>query len=205
VPLKYTPLDPKSRGAQVYGESPAASPSVSTTVARLFALPEVSIRGAEFLFRIDHTVPMFNPLFIFLLVFVGAPLVELYLLIEVGSEIGAIPTIALSIFTAVLGGLLVRMQGFAVLFRAQSQMANKELPALELMEGALLLLVGLALMLPGFITDAAGFLLLIPPLRRWLVVRWLKSRGTLRPAPGAVREAETRGERIIEGEYRRDE
>jgi UPF0716 protein FxsA len=100
---------------------------------------------------------MYNPAILFLLIFVGAPLVELYLLIEVGSVIGAVPTIALSIFTAVLGGMLVRMQGFAVLFRAQSQMANKEVPALELMEGAMLLLVGLALLLPGFITDAVGW------------------------------------------------
>ena len=148
---------------------------------------------------------MLNPAILFLLFFVGAPLVELYLLIEVGSVIGAVPTIALSVFTAVLGGMLVRMQGFAVLFRAQSQMANKEIPALELMEGAMLLLVGLALLLPGFITDAIGFLLLIPPLRRWLIVRWLKARGTLQPAPGAQREAETRSERIIEGEYRRED
>lgn len=148
---------------------------------------------------------MLNPAILFLLIFVGAPLVELYLLIEVGSVIGAVPTIALSVFTAVLGGMLVRMQGFAVLFRAQSQMANKEIPALELMEGAMLLLVGLALLLPGFITDAVGFLLLIPPLRRWLIVRWLKARGTLQPAPGAQREAETRSERIIEGEYRRED
>jgi UPF0716 protein FxsA len=148
---------------------------------------------------------MINPLLLFLLFFVGAPLVELYLLIEVGSEIGALPTIALSIFTAVLGGTLVRMQGFAVLFRAQSQMANKEVPALELMEGVVLLLVGLALLLPGFITDAIGFLLLIPPLRRWLIVRWLKSRGTLQPVPGASNPPETRSDRVIEGDYKRED
>lgn len=148
---------------------------------------------------------MLSPGFLFLLIFVGAPLVELYLLIEVGSVIGAVPTIALSVFTAVLGGLLVRMQGFAVLFRAQAQMANKEVPALELMEGALLLLVGLALLLPGFITDAVGFLLLISPLRRWLIIRWLKARGTLQPVPGTSDQPETRSDRIIEGEFRRDD
>lgn len=145
------------------------------------------------------------PLLIFLIIFVGAPLVELYLLIEVGSEIGAIPTIALSLFTAALGGWLVRMQGFAVLFRAQSQMSAREVPAIELMEGAMLLLVGLALLLPGFITDAIGFLLLVPPLRRWLIVRWLKSRGTLRPAPVDAAQPETRSDRIIEGDYRRED
>ena len=148
---------------------------------------------------------MLNPALIFLLFFVGAPLVELYLLIEVGSAIGAVPTIVLSIFTAVLGGLLVRMQGFAVLFRAQTQMANRELPALELLEGALLLLVGLALLLPGFITDALGFLLLVSPLRRWLLLRWLAARGTLQPTAGPPEQAETRSDRIIEGDYRRED
>lgn len=148
---------------------------------------------------------MINPLVVFLLFFVGAPLVELYLLIEVGSEIGAVPTIALSVFTAMLGGYLVRMQGFAVLFRAQSQMANQEVPALELMEGVMLLVVGLALLLPGFITDAIGFLLLIPPLRRWLIVHWLRSRGTLTPAPGQRQGPETRADRVIDGEYRRED
>ncbi len=144
---------------------------------------------------------MINPLSLFLLVFVAAPLVELYLLIEIGSVIGALPTIVLSVFTAVLGGALVRLQGFAVLFRAQSQLANAEVPALELLEGTLLLLAGLALLLPGFATDAIGFLLLIPPLRRVLLMRWLKSRGVLRPAatPGA------RPERIIDGDYRRED
>ena len=92
-----------------------------------------------------------------------------------------------------------------MLFRAQSQMANQELPALEMLEGVVLLLVGLALLLPGFITDAVGFLLLIPPLRRWLLVRWLKARGTLQPAPGAPSQPESRSDRIIEGDWRRDD
>ena len=85
-------------------------------------------------------MPMSSPALIFLLIFVGAPLLELYLLIEVGSVIGALPTIALSIFTAVLGGLLVRIQGFGVLFRVQAAMERREVPALELLEGAMLLL-----------------------------------------------------------------
>jgi UPF0716 protein FxsA len=148
---------------------------------------------------------MSNPALLFLLIFVGAPLIELYLLIEVGSVIGALPTIALSVFTAVLGGLLVRMQGFAILFRAQSQLADREVPAFELLEGALLLLVGFALMLPGFITDAVGFLLLIPPLRRWLILRWLKNRGMLQPGERPAAEPQRRADRIIEGEYRRDD
>ncbi|MCB1728666.1 MAG: FxsA family protein [Gammaproteobacteria bacterium] len=148
---------------------------------------------------------MSSPALIFLLIFVGAPLLELYLLIEVGSVIGALPTIALSIFTAVLGGLLVRIQGFGVLFRVQAAMERREVPALELLEGAMLLLTGLALLLPGFITDAVGFLLLIPPLRRWIIVRWLKARGSLRPAAGGPGGPQSRPDRIIEGDYRRDD
>lgn len=148
---------------------------------------------------------MSSPVLIFLLIFVGAPLIELYLLIEVGSVIGAIPTIALSIFTAVLGGTLVRMQGFGVLFRAQGAVERREVPALELLEGALLLLVGLALLLPGFITDAVGFLLLIPALRRWLILRWLKARGNLAPPPQGPAGPESRSDRIIEGDYRRED
>ena len=149
---------------------------------------------------------MINPLFLFLVFFVGAPLIELYLLIEVGSVIGALPTILLSVFTAILGGALVRLQGFSILFRAQSQIANDELPAIEMLEGVMLLLVGLALLLPGFITDAIGFLLLIPPLRRLLIVGWLKRRGTLQPVrPPNARSPEDRSDRIIDGEWRRDD
>jgi len=147
---------------------------------------------------------MFNPLLIFLILFVGAPLVELYVLIEVGSEIGALPTIALSIFTAVLGGLLVRLQGFSVLFRAQELMARGEAPAIEMMEGAMLLVVGFALLLPGFITDAVGFLLLITPIRRAVIIWVLRSRGILRPGQAPPqKDGQPRG--YIEGEYHRDD
>jgi len=147
---------------------------------------------------------MFNPLLIFLILFVGAPLLELYVLIEVGSEIGALSTIALSIFTAVLGGALVRLQGFAVLFRSQEMMARGEAPAIELMEGAMLLVVGLALLLPGFITDAMGFLLLIPPVRRAVIIWVLRSRGIMRPGPPPPGGGGSPGG-YIEGEYHRDD
>jgi UPF0716 protein FxsA len=144
-----------------------------------------------------------NPLLIILFIFVGAPLAELYVLIEVGSEIGAIPTIALSILTAVLGGLLVRVQGFSVLMRAQQQMEQNSAPAIELMEGAALLIVGIALLLPGFITDAIGFLLLITPVRRGFILWWLRSRGVMQP--GTRVDPEDPSQTYIEGEYKRDD
>ena len=147
-----------------------------------------------------------SPLLIFLSLFVGIPLIELYFLIEVGSEIGAIPTIALTIFTAVLGGMMVRVQGFTTALKVREALEREELPAIEMLEGAVLLITGIMLLLPGFITDAIGFLLLVPPIRQGLLLRYLRSSGVMRTQPprgdgGAPdgREAP----KVIEGEYQR--
>ena len=145
-------------------------------------------------------------LLVVLAVFVAVPLVELYVLIEVGTKIGAIPTIALTVFTAVLGGLLVRLQGLSVLFRVRESLEREQVPAIELLEGALLLMAGVLLLLPGFITDALGFLLLISPLRRRLLIAWLQRQGTLKPAGPAHRDTSSEHLRgHIEGEYRRED
>ncbi len=147
-----------------------------------------------------------NPIFIFFLVLVGAPLVELYLLIEVGSRIGALPTILLSVFTALLGAWLVRLQGVSVLFRVQQVLARGEAPAIEMLEGALLMLAGLMLLFPGFLTDAMGFLLLVTPLCRWMAVAFLRHAGVMQPLDGDFGETASNGRiRVIEGEYRRDD
>ena len=149
-----------------------------------------------------------NPGIIFLLLLVGAPLLELYVLIEVGSEIGALPTILLSIFTAILGASLVRMQGLSVLMRVQQSMAQGQAPAIEMLEGAMLMLSGVMLLFPGFITDIFGFLMLIPPLRRSFIIAMLKRSGNLSPAPGdstATSEAKIKSVHIIQGEYRRED
>jgi UPF0716 protein FxsA len=133
-----------------------------------------------------------------LLLFVGVPLLELYLLIQVGSKIGALATIGLSILTGVLGTLLVRVQGFSVLLRVRGMLDRGEVPALEVLDGAVLLIAGIMLLLPGFITDALGFLLLIPPLRRWLILRFVRVI-PLQPQPAAEPRP-----RVIEGEFRRE-
>lgn len=150
-----------------------------------------------------------NPGFIFLLILVGAPLLELYVLIEVGSEIGALSTVLISIFTAVLGAWLVRIQGISVLFRVQQTLARGEAPALEMFEGALLMMAGVLLLFPGFITDTLGFGLLIPPLRRRLILAWLKySHRGGPPGPGGAPTSETvvvRKVRILDGDYRRED
>jgi UPF0716 protein FxsA len=137
---------------------------------------------------------------LFLLIFVTAPLIELYFLIQVGSVIGALPTIALSVLTALIGGYLVRMQGLAVLMRVRELLDVGEMPALELLDGAVLLVCGLALLLPGFVTDIIGFLLLVPPLRHRLIRRYVE----LAPVYGRDSRPQDRP-RIIEGDYRRDD
>lgn len=135
-------------------------------------------------------------------VFVGLPLVELYVLIKVGSLIGPLATIGLSILSAILGAWLVRQQGFGVLMRVREAMDRGEVPALEMMDGALLLVAGLMLLLPGFLTDIAGFLLMVPPLRRLLIARY----SLLVPAPrGSMHPGRPSGPRVIEGDYRRDD
>jgi len=113
---------------------------------------------------------------IFLLLFITIPLLELYVLIEVGSGLGGITTIALCLLTAALGGFLIRWQGMQTLLSAQRQMAQGQPPAEQALHGILLALAGLMLFLPGFITDTLGFLLLIPALRRFIFLLLLKRK-----------------------------
>lgn len=117
---------------------------------------------------------------VILLILIGVPTVELWLLIEVGGEIGAAATIALIILTAVLGTVLFRIQGLATLERLRGHIDRGETPAVEAVSGFGLLFAGLLLLIPGFATDALGFLLFIPPLRRWLagmIIAYLVARG----------------------------
>ena len=112
---------------------------------------------------------------LFLILFIGVPLVEIYLLIEVGSVIGALPTVLAVVFTAVLGVTLIRIQGFSTLQKAQNSMNQGVLPATEMIEGLMLLFAALCLLIPGFFTDAVGFLLLIPPLRTLIASKMIGS------------------------------
>jgi UPF0716 protein FxsA len=147
-----------------------------------------------------------NPGLVFLLLFVAIPAGELYLMIQVGSEIGALSTVILVLATAIVGGALVRMQGFAMAWRVRESMERGETPAEAMFEGPLLLLAGILLLLPGFVTDVVGFLLLIPPLRRRLLLRWLQSRRWVVPPDTGGREGDAgSGRRVIEGEYKRED
>ncbi len=106
--------------------------------------------------------------------FIAIPLIELYLIIKVGGIIGAFWTVALVVLTAVIGVNLLRIQGFSTLQRAQLNMAQGQLPAMEMLEGVFLAIAGVLLLTPGFLTDAIGFLCLIPASRR-AMIRWLLS------------------------------
>jgi len=136
-----------------------------------------------------------------LLIFLIVPIIEIYLLIQVGSIIGALPTVALVVLTAVIGAGLLRVQGFATLKRIQETIARGEVPAIEMLEGAMLLFGGALLLTPGFFTDTIGFICLIPQLRRPLLL-WALKKGVIvnvggnKPGP-----QHHHGPRTLEGEY----
>jgi UPF0716 protein FxsA len=132
-------------------------------------------------------------------VFIVVPLLEIFAFIEVGSVIGALPTLALIVLTAVVGALLVRWQGLKVAMEARQSMARDEVPVAAVVHGVLLLFAGLLLVTPGFVTDTAGFLLLVPGLRSLLVNRiwgWLEVRTKTQARSGRRRPAVIEGEAI---------
>lgn len=147
------------------------------------------------------------PFPVLLLLFLLVPLAEIYFLIVVGGWIGALPTVLLVVATAVAGASLARHQGFATLQRLQATIARGEAPALEMLEGVLLLIGALLLLTPGFFTDLAGFVCLVPPTRRWLALRGLQ-RFIVPPGPrGGPFDSGSPGggPRTIEGEFHRDD
>ena len=108
------------------------------------------------------------------LLFIAVPIVEMWVLIEVGSSIGALSTIFLVFLTAAVGLALLRQQGMSTLLKVNQRMEQGELPAGEILEGVMLAVGGALLLTPGFITDAIGFCCLLPPTRKALVAILLK-------------------------------
>jgi len=157
-----------------------------------------------------------------LLLFTVVPIAEMYLLLQVGGYLGALPTIAMVMATAVVGVALLRAQGVATLQRGVGRLNSGQVPAQEIAEGMMLGIAGALLLTPGFFTDSVGFLLLIPPVRGQ-VYRLIRARVTLvgmdtgmggerpgpfgSPPPGFDREPSDRGPKegpiVIDGEYER--
>lgn len=120
-----------------------------------------------------------------LLLFITIPIFEMYLLIVVGSHIGALPTIGLVVLTATIGLWLLRLEGMATLMRLQERLNQGEIPGQELLEGVMLLVGGALLLTPGFFTDTIGFVCLLPGLRK-PIAEWMINRGMI-GAIGSVR------------------
>ncbi len=110
------------------------------------------------------------------LLFVGVPLVELYILHHVANGIGFWRTVGLVFATGVLGASLARWQGLSTLSRIQTEVSEGRIPGLALLDGAMILVAGALLLTPGILTDLFGFSLLFPPCRyvyrKWLKARW---------------------------------
>ena len=97
---------------------------------------------------------------------IGIPLIEIYLMIEIGSIIGAFNTIFLIFFTAITGLYFARLEGLNAIKSGFSQLVRNELPIYEIISGAALTFAALLLIIPGFLTDFVGFLLIIPITRK---------------------------------------
>ena len=146
---------------------------------------------------------IFQILFLFFLI---VPFAEIYLLLAVGGIIGAFPTIALVVFTAVLGAGLLRHQGFQTFRRFQENLAQGNLPTYEIIEGPILLIGGALLLTPGFITDLFGFICLIPFLRRKVaqyiiekhLIQGIQAGSPFHPRSAAAADA-------LEGEFRKED
>ncbi len=91
---------------------------------------------------------------------------ELMLLLKFAANFGFLATFAMCVFTGILGGALVRSQGLQTMKEIQTSLAKGEIPAEEIVGGFMLVIIGALLMVPGFITDTMGFLMLVPPIRR---------------------------------------
>jgi len=148
-----------------------------------------------------------------MLLFLLVPVAEIAVFVQVGSRIGAGTTVLLVVASAVAGIWLVRVQGFVTASRVQAMIARGESPALGMLEGLALLIAGVLLIIPGFLTDIAAFALLIPPLRRGIIRFYLRrahleanvgyhDAGTTRPVPPGKTGS---GRPPLEGESHRED
>ena len=109
------------------------------------------------------------------LAFTIIPFLEIYLLIEIGSYIGAVNTLMIVILTGFLGALLARHQGLKTMLKVRESLARGEMPAEHLLDALLIFLAGIVLLTPGFLTDLVGFTILIPTTR-FHFKRWLRKK-----------------------------
>ena len=121
-----------------------------------------------------------------LILFTLVPMIELYVLIEAGRQIGVGATIGMIFLTGIAGAYLARSQGFDLINRIQTDLNQGRIPAEEMMDGAMILAGGLLLLTPGFCTDLFGFCLLTPATRKFFKV-WLKKWLNLKIQQGDIK------------------
>ena len=109
-----------------------------------------------------------------LILILTIPLIEIYLFIKIGSEIGAFNTVLLILVTAVVGVGYARYEGYNTLKTGMSQLVKNELPVYELISGATLAFAALLLIIPGFATDLIGILLIVPFTRKFILKKFIK-------------------------------
>ena len=119
------------------------------------------------------------------------PIIEIYLFIKIGSQIGAFSTIFLIFLTAVVGIVYARYEGLNTLRSGFTQLVKNELPAYEIISGAAIAFSALLLIIPGFATDAFGFLILFPITRKFLFKKFSKN----------ISKSSTKKENFIDGEF----
>lgn len=125
------------------------------------------------------------------LAFITVPIVEMIILIQVGTVVGVLATVFLVMLTAMIGVALLRAEGFATWQRLQARLHSGELPGLELLEGAMLLVGGALLLTPGFLTDSLGFCLIVPFVRTPIARRLLRH----------LRERASAASGVIDGDF----
>ena len=129
-----------------------------------------------------------------LILILGIPLIEIYLFIKIGSQIGALNTVLLIIITAIVGIWYARYEGFNTLRSGMSQLVRNEVPLYEMISGAAIAFAALLLILPGFATDIIGILLIFPVTRKIILSKYSKKYSSKKKSKNV-------GKNFIEGEY----
>ena len=132
-----------------------------------------------------------NPFFLF---FIGLPALEIFLLIKIGGQVGALNTVALIFLTAIIGIYFAKLQGIKTLKSGMINLYQNKIPVYEMMSGASIALAALLLITPGFFTDSIGFLLLIPFTRRIFFKLAFKNK----PMPDIKKENDTIDGEVID-------
>ena len=145
-------------------------------------------------------------------IFVVVTLAEIYVLVSVGQAIGGLSTVLLVIITAFIGSSLLRQQGWSTMAKAQQSMSEGRTPAIEMMEGVVILVSGILLLTPGFLTDALGLLGLMPWSRSYFINHFLeknaervfKQRNSVFINRASSSEKKSNKDDTIEGEFWED-